>query len=68
MSNGNGTGDHRYRLSPGVVNAVAVTVTAVWALSFAADVIIAAYTPPTSIHLALMVVLGGVFGSQIRRA
>jgi hypothetical protein len=53
-----------YRLSQSVVNAVALVIVAMWAASFLADIFIRAYVPPTQIHLALMVVLGGVFGSQ----
>lgn len=60
----NGNGNRTYRLSQSVVNAVAVVVTVVWGISFVADILIPAYTPPTNVHMALMVVLGGVFGSQ----
>lgn len=58
-----------YRLSQSVVNAVAIVVTIVWGISFVADILIPDYIPPTNVHMALMVVLGGVFGSQfIKRA
>jgi hypothetical protein len=60
-SNGNKSA---YRLSQSVVNAVAVVVTIVWGISFVADILIPDYVPPTNVHMALMVVLGGVFGSQ----
>jgi hypothetical protein len=53
-----------YRLSQNVVNAVAVVVTIVWGISFIADILVPDYIPPTNVHMALMVVLGGVFGSQ----
>jgi hypothetical protein len=56
-----------YRLSQQVVNAVAIVVTAVWGVSFIADILVPDYTPPTNVHMALMVVLGGVFGSQFVR-
>jgi len=61
---GNGNGKAPYRLSQNVVNAVAVVVTIVWAVSFTADILVPEYEPPTNVHMALMVVLGGVFGSQ----
>lgn len=60
-------GNRPYKLSQSVVNAVAVVVTVVWGISFVADILIPAYTPPTNVHMALMVVLGGVFGSQFIR-
>lgn len=59
-------GQH-YHLSQGVVNAVALVVAVVWATSFVADILVKTYTPPNEVHLALMVVLGGVFGSQFIR-
>lgn len=65
-SNGGGGSGNKlpYRLSQNVVNAVAVVVTVVWGISFIADILIPDYSPPTNVHMALMVVLGGVFGSQ----
>lgn len=58
---------NRVRLSPGVVNAIAAVVTGMWALSFVADIVIADYTPPTNIHVAFMLIVGAVFGSQFVR-
>lgn len=49
------------------MNVVALVVALVWATSFVADIIITDYTPPNEVHLALMVVLGGVFGAQFLR-
>lgn len=55
----------RHVLAPGIANLVAVVVTAVWAVSFLADILVKTYTPPPSIHTALMIVLGGLFGTQL---
>jgi hypothetical protein len=60
----NGNGNKPYRLSQQVVNTVAIVVTIVWGISFIADILVPGYDPPTNVHMALMVVLGGVFGSQ----
>ena len=52
-------------LSPLVVNGIAMVVTFMWAGSFIADILSTEYQPPTGIHLAFMVVLGSIFGSQL---
>lgn len=52
-------------LSPLAVNAIALVVTFIWAISFLADILVADYSPPGAIHLAFMVVLGSIFGAQI---
>lgn len=52
-------------LSPLVVNIIAIVVTVIWATSFIADILVESYQPPTSIHVAFMVILGGIFGVQI---
>lgn len=51
-------------ISPLVSNGIAITVTLVWATSFIADIVSTEYQPPTSIHVAFMVVIGAIFGFQ----
>lgn len=52
-----------------MVNSIAAVVTCVWALSFLADIVIDEYSPPTNVHMAFMLIVGAVFGSQfVRRA
>lgn len=47
---------------------VAGVVTVVWGCSFVADVIPSLnYNPPQAIHGAMLLVVGGIFGSEIRR-
>lgn len=49
-----------------VATGIAITVTAIWALSMIADMIPQLhYDPPVSIYPALMLVLGGIFGVRI---
>lgn len=65
----NGAPNGRVRLSPTVVNSIAAVVTCVWALSFLADIVVDEYSPPTNVHMAFMLIVGAVFGSQfVRRA
>ncbi len=52
-------------LSPVVINGIAVSVTGIWATSFLADILVKSYEPPGAIHVAFMMILGGVFGIQI---
>lgn len=52
-------------LSPVVINTIALVVTVVWSASFVADILIMSYSPPSAIHVAFMVILGGIFGVQI---
>ncbi len=52
-------------LSPFVTNGIAVSVTIIWSVSFVADILVKTYDPPGAIHVAFMVILGGVFGLQI---
>lgn len=40
-------------------------VTTIWALSFIADIIIADYSPSPYIHMAMMAVLGALFGREV---
>jgi len=45
-----------------------MVVTVVWACSFVASVIPALhYSPPEAIHAAMLLVVGGIFGTEIRR-
>lgn len=47
---------------------IAGVVTVVWACSFVADVIPSLdYNPPQAIHGAMLLVVGGIFGTEIRR-
>ena len=47
---------------------VAVVVTVVWACSFVADVVPSLnYNPAQAIHGAMLVVVGGLFGAELRR-
>lgn len=44
---------------------VGVTVTAVWAASFIADIIVQGYNPSPYIHFAMMAVVGSLFGRKV---
>lgn len=57
----------RPQLSPGVVNGIASAVTVIWALSFLADIILKDYSPQANVHMAFMLIVGAVFGSQFVR-
>ena len=43
---------------------IAITVTVVWATSFIADIFIPGYDPSPFIHLAMMTVVGAIFGKN----
>lgn len=43
---------------------IALVVTTVWALSFVADIFITGYDPSPFIHLAMMTVVGAIFGKN----
>lgn len=45
-----------------VVNAIAIIVTLVWAVTFLADIGLKEYQPPAGINVAFMLVLGAIFG------
>lgn len=54
-------------MSPGliprpVVTIIATVVIVVWAMSQAASIFVPDYEPPAEIHLAVMLVLGALFG------
>ncbi len=51
-------------VSQSIVNAIAVVVTMVWALSFGADLFVEEYEPPVAVHAAFMIVLGSIYGLQ----
>lgn len=53
-------------LKPEIVNGIAIVVTVIWAASFIADLVVASYSPPATIHGAFLLILGAVFGSQFR--
>jgi hypothetical protein len=46
---------------------LAIVVTLVWSASFIADIAMESYDPSPLIHLAMMAILGAVFGLQIKR-
>lgn len=41
---------------------IALVVTTVWALSFIADIFVPGYNPSPFVHLAMMTVVGAIFG------
>jgi hypothetical protein len=43
---------------------VALIVTIVWAASFVADIFISSYDPSPFIHLAMMTIVGAIFGKN----
>lgn len=46
---------------------IALVVTVVWAASFVADLLVPTYDPPTELHAAMLMVVGGIFGVQAIR-
>lgn len=47
---------------------IAGVVTVVWACSFVADVVPSLnYNPPQAIHGAMLLVVGGIFGTEVAR-
>lgn len=48
-----------------IVNAIAIVVTTVWALSFVADVLLPQYNPNPYIGLIMMSVVGAIFGKGV---
>lgn len=46
-------------------HAVMGVVTSVWALSFVADIFIDSYEPSPFIHMAMMAILGALFGREV---
>lgn len=40
-------------------------VTGIWALSFIADIAIGDYSPSPFIHMAMMAILGALFGKEV---
>lgn len=48
-----------------ISNFIAFVVTLVWAASFLADIVLASYEPPASIHVVMMIVAGAAFGNTI---
>lgn len=65
--NGNGEKNGRNGRNGGVfdkriVNAIAILVSAVWAVSFIADIVLDSYSPSPFVHLAMMTVVGAAVG------
>lgn len=50
-----------------IANGIAVTVTAVWAISFIADLFLKSYDPSPFIHMMMMGVAGAALGSAFWR-
>ncbi len=50
-----------------VINGIAITVVAVWAISMIVEIFNPAYNPPNGIYPALMIVLGSIFGYTLVR-
>lgn len=50
-----------------VVNAIAIVVTCVWAVSFLADIAMKTYEPSPYIHVIMMAVAGAAFGGGLIR-
>lgn len=48
-----------------IVNIIACVITAVWAVSFVADIFVKDYEPSAYIHVIMMTVAGAAFGKTI---
>lgn len=48
-----------------VSNAIAIVVTAVWTISFLADIALRKYDPPASVHAIMMIVAGAAFANGL---
>lgn len=47
--------------------AVAITITAAWAVSFLVSIVNQSYEPPASVHALMMLVAGAAFGGALRK-
>lgn len=47
------------------VNAIAALVATVWATTVIAGIMIHDYTPPPTVHLSMMAIVGALFGRQV---
>lgn len=45
-----------------LINAIAILVSTVWALSFVADIFLKGYDPSPFVHLSMMTVVGAAVG------
>lgn len=57
--------DARPRLSPGVVNTIALIVTVVWGAGFIADIALPSYNAPSQTTTVLLALIGALFGSNL---
>lgn len=48
-----------------LVNALAIVITVVWAVSFILDATIVRYDPPESVHALMLIVAGAAFTGTI---
>ncbi len=54
-------------MSNRTINGIAIVVTAVWAVSFIADIALSSYEPSPYLHVIMMMVAGAAFGTNIVR-
>lgn len=47
---------------------VGITVTVIWAASFVADIFVRDYDPSPFLHLAMMTIVGALFGRQFMKS
>lgn len=45
--------------------AIAIVITAAWAISFIVDILQPAYDPPPSLHALMLIVAGAAFGNAV---
>lgn len=48
-----------------IINGVIVVVVLMWAATIVADIILPDYNPPPQAHLAMMAIVGALFGKQV---
>lgn len=62
--NGNGNGNGTGTVNARVRTAIALVITAVWAGSFVADIVVPDYTPSPFLHMIMIGLAAAVFGSN----
>lgn len=50
-----------------MINAIAVVITAAWAISFIVDAVNPKYDPPPGVHALMLIVAGAAFTGNIIR-
>ena len=47
------------------INGIIAVVTTVWAITIIASIVKPNYNPPPTVHLAMMAIVGALFGRQV---